>query len=324
MKSMSNTFQLGQVPELREIRNSSNGCDDLISALVSAQASIGAAIADKENTYHRSKYADLAAVFEAIRPAFAENGIGVMQFPFTRTGTITRSYREEVWDNGKSYSRPVYQAMVHNEDDPDSRYEELVPVNEIVPVIYVIVTTRLIHRSGQWIEQDLEIPVAMGKNPAQATGIAITYGKRYALQAIAGVPSDDDDGNALNGTGVDAGIEDEGQQLPAARPRATTRTRPASSRPKGKLASHCDRLRLAENLITLRGLYESSVRSFEQSGTQNDLAELERVKDEVKEKLLEAEARETPPLDPEKPEPDAQSTPNHPPQAKRDGNGIHF
>jgi len=30
---------------------------------------------------------------------------------------------------------------------------------------------------------------------AQAAGSAITYARRYALQAIAGIPSEDDDGN---------------------------------------------------------------------------------------------------------------------------------
>ena len=56
----------------------------------------------------------------------------------------------------------------------------------------VVITTRLAF-AGEWVEADLRVPV--DKSNAQAMGSAITYGKRYGLQAMAGVPSDDDDGN---------------------------------------------------------------------------------------------------------------------------------
>jgi hypothetical protein len=56
------------------------------------------------------------------------------------------------------------------------------------------VTTRLMHSSGEWLEQEYFIP--LGKMDAQAAGSAITYARRYALQSIAGIPSEDDDGNA--------------------------------------------------------------------------------------------------------------------------------
>ena len=56
------------------------------------------------------------------------------------------------------------------------------------------VTTRLMHSSGEWLEQEFFIP--LGKMDAQAAGSAITYARRYALQAIAGIPAEDDDGNA--------------------------------------------------------------------------------------------------------------------------------
>ena len=56
------------------------------------------------------------------------------------------------------------------------------------------VTTRLMHSSGEWLEQEYYIP--LGKMDAQAAGSAITYARRYALQSIAGIPAEDDDGNA--------------------------------------------------------------------------------------------------------------------------------
>ena len=57
----------------------------------------------------------------------------------------------------------------------------------------VTVTTMLIHASGQWISGSLS---ATAKNAEpQSIGSAITYLKRYALQSIVGVASEDDDAN---------------------------------------------------------------------------------------------------------------------------------
>lgn len=58
----------------------------------------------------------------------------------------------------------------------------------------VAVETMLVHTSGESMSETLEIPVS--KNDAQGIGSAITYGKRYGLQSLVGVPSEDDDGNA--------------------------------------------------------------------------------------------------------------------------------
>ena len=58
----------------------------------------------------------------------------------------------------------------------------------------VTVETMLLHVSGEWISETLTVPVQ--KNDAQGVGSAITYGRRYGLQALCGVPAEDDDGNA--------------------------------------------------------------------------------------------------------------------------------
>lgn len=59
----------------------------------------------------------------------------------------------------------------------------------------IIITTVLAHSSGQWIEFDPLI-LRTDKPTAQGAGSAITYGRRYALSAIVGISSeDDDDGN---------------------------------------------------------------------------------------------------------------------------------
>ncbi|MDN7988970.1 ERF family protein [Burkholderia orbicola] len=61
--------------------------------------------------------------------------------------------------------------------------------------------TRLMHESGEWIEDTLVMPLP--KPDPQGFGSAMTYARRYALAAITGVYQDDDDGNGasrLNGT----------------------------------------------------------------------------------------------------------------------------
>ena len=61
------------------------------------------------------------------------------------------------------------------------------------------VTTRLIHESGEWIECGFFLPLT--KHDPQAAGSAITYARRYALQAMAGIPAVDDDAEgAMNRT----------------------------------------------------------------------------------------------------------------------------
>lgn len=59
----------------------------------------------------------------------------------------------------------------------------------------LVVTTRLIHASGQWVESGF--PIAYDK--PQTMGSAITYGRRYNLSAITNISADDDDdANAAN------------------------------------------------------------------------------------------------------------------------------
>jgi hypothetical protein len=61
------------------------------------------------------------------------------------------------------------------------------------------VVTRLIHESGEWIECGYTLPLT--KLDPQAAGSAITYARRYALQAMAGIPAVDDDAEgAMNRT----------------------------------------------------------------------------------------------------------------------------
>jgi len=56
------------------------------------------------------------------------------------------------------------------------------------------VVTVLMHSSGEWLESEFYLPLA--KKDPQGGGTAITYARRYALQAMAGIPTADDDAEA--------------------------------------------------------------------------------------------------------------------------------
>jgi len=60
-------------------------------------------------------------------------------------------------------------------------------------------TTVLSHQSGEWISQEMSVPVT--KADAQGAGSALSYMRRYSLAAVIGVVSanqEDDDGNAAS------------------------------------------------------------------------------------------------------------------------------
>ena len=66
----------------------------------------------------------------------------------------------------------------------------------------VIITTRIIHESGEWIEEAFTMPV-VAKGAKEATpqdyGAAVTYARRYSLAGILGVASEeDDDANSIS------------------------------------------------------------------------------------------------------------------------------
>lgn len=67
----------------------------------------------------------------------------------------------------------------------------------------VVVSTMLVHSSGEWICDQLAVPVDKAFT-AQSVGSAVTYARRYALQAFLGVAGEDDDGNAASGKKVEA------------------------------------------------------------------------------------------------------------------------
>lgn len=121
--------------------------NELIAAIAAANARIEAPAFDKTNPHFKNKYASLAALRNAVVPAYAENKLVVMQ-----------SVALDLQESG----------------------------------MYCVCETSIAHASGQWIQSEpLRVPVV--KNDAQGVGSAITYAKRYSLQAITCIVGDDDD-----------------------------------------------------------------------------------------------------------------------------------
>ena len=63
-------------------------------------------------------------------------------------------------------------------------------------------TTRLVHSSGEYLQATTPLALApRGAKPnAQEVGSAMTYARRYGMQAVLGLVAEDDDGNAASRT----------------------------------------------------------------------------------------------------------------------------
>lgn len=123
---------------------------DLISAIAKAQADFGHATKTTTNSAFNSKYADLAANIDAVRPALNKHGVALLQFPEVDLETQTVSVKTSL------------------------------------------------HFAEQFISQTFIAP-AVGRQGfnVQSIGAATTYLRRYGLQALCGLASEDDDGNSV-------------------------------------------------------------------------------------------------------------------------------
>ena len=135
---------------------------ELATALAKAQGEIEGATKDSANPFFKSKYADLASVWDACRKPLSTHGLAVVQSP-----------------------------SVESPSNDGSRVAIEMP--------RVSVETLLLHSSGQWMKN---VVSALAKEDApQAIGSCITYLRRYALQSVVGVAPEDDDAEAAQGRG---------------------------------------------------------------------------------------------------------------------------
>lgn len=114
----------------------------------------------------RSKFK--AAVKDAKNDAFKRNGQGS---GYATLDSVIDAVTEALLENG------IY--CTQQTDIVDAR---------------TVLHTRFLHSSGQWIGG--AYPVHPIKNDPQGEGSALTYARRYALMALAGIAPEDDDGNA--------------------------------------------------------------------------------------------------------------------------------
>jgi len=87
-----------------------------------------------------------------------------------------------------------------------------------------MITTQLLHTSGQWLRTHLAMPIPREATP-QNIGSAITYGRRYSLTALIGLAAEDDDGKAASEKQID-------QPRQATRPQPPTPAREVKELPK--------------------------------------------------------------------------------------------
>tara|TARA_R100001377_G_scaffold71998_1_gene47725 strand:- start:367 stop:975 length:609 start_codon:yes stop_codon:yes gene_type:complete len=66
--------------------NQSESITDLATALCLAQAEMGGAIKDSNNTFFKSSYADLTSVIKVIKEPFSKYGLSFVQLPVTSAG----------------------------------------------------------------------------------------------------------------------------------------------------------------------------------------------------------------------------------------------
>ena len=78
----------------------------------------------------------------------------------------------------------------------------------------IFLETILMHTSGEWIRGKL--PLMLSKEDAQGMGSAITYARRYALSALVGVVSDED--NDGNNTELDKSKKPESKSASSVKP----------------------------------------------------------------------------------------------------------
>lgn len=109
-------------------------------------------------------------------------------------GAATKNEKNPFFNSSYADLTAVISAIKGPLHDNGISYHQGVDVVDDKPVV----ETMLLHESGEWISSETPVYCAKPNDP-QAFGSGVTYSKRYALQAILGLPTEDDDGNAGSG-----------------------------------------------------------------------------------------------------------------------------
>jgi hypothetical protein len=146
--------------------NQSESISNLAEALIALQAELPVIPFDSVNPFYKSNYASLKAILSIVRPLLVKHDLTVTQLPSSpnppplEVSTITAAV-----PNAPSTSRAF---------------------------TLVGLSTRLVHSSGEWIEDEIHVPIEADPRAAQITGSIITYLRRYSLSALLGILADED------------------------------------------------------------------------------------------------------------------------------------
>lgn len=139
----------------------------------------------------------------------------------TKDKTVkTRSY---------SYSYADLASVIDASREPLAANEIAVVQSPSTDGAKVTITTLLLHSSGEWVSGSLTLTVADGS--AQVVGSALSYARRYALLAMLGIATEDDDGESASrpSNGTPASADRSAEQRAAAPPPAAPGITPAQA-----------------------------------------------------------------------------------------------
>lgn len=148
-----------------------------------------------------NEIAEALGKFQATVPTVAKNktaGTGSYSYKYADIADVLTAIRGSLSENGLSVSQ-----FAENESVVESG----------VVADYVVITTMLMHKSGQWFRSSLRGSVSANQSRMsnmQSIGSITTYLRRYSLASMLGIATDDDiDGNLSDGSQSNAQVETE-------------------------------------------------------------------------------------------------------------------
>jgi len=111
-------------------------------------------------------------------------------------GVINNKQNPAFKNNGKLSTYADFMAVVEAVKQPFCNHDLAYMQFPISNLEGMGVVTRIMHKSGEWIESEFTMPLV--KVSAHGAGSNFTYARRYALSAACGLPTQDDDGNAAS------------------------------------------------------------------------------------------------------------------------------
>ncbi len=145
----------------------SESISNLAEALIALQAELPVIPFDSVNPHYKSDYASLKAILGIVRPLLVKHNLAIIQLP-------------------SSPNPPLLEV---------STITAAVPNAPSASTAFALagLSTRLVHASGEWLEDEIHIPVeADQRRVAQIAGSTITYMRRYSISALLGIITDED------------------------------------------------------------------------------------------------------------------------------------